>query len=121
MTLSRVSARRGALVALILAGVAVMAAAPAADARKSCGKIVNPYPDSRYEGIDLKRIRAQGVACKKARRVTRGAHRKALRQPLPPDGIRRLKWHGWKVRGNLIPDHDRYVARRGNRRVRWIF
>ena len=37
------------------------------------------------------------------------------------DGIRRFRWHGWRVRGDLRPEHDRYVARKGERRVRWRF
>jgi hypothetical protein len=53
--------------------------------------------------------------------VARRAHRKALGAPPSADGIRRFRWHGWRVRGDLRPEHDRYVARKGERRVRWRF
>jgi hypothetical protein len=70
--------------AVLLAFAAAGAIAPAADAAKSCGRIANPYPDSRYEGVDIKRIRATGVTCGTARRVARRAHRKALGLTPPP-------------------------------------
>lgn len=106
-------------------GVCLVAgmAAPAAESApaRSCRPVVNPYPDSRYEGVDLRRIRATGVACRIARRVARGAHYKALGQTPPPSGVRRLTWNGWRVTGDLRGSSDRYVATRGGDRVRWIF
>jgi hypothetical protein len=87
---------------------------------RSCRPVVNPYPDTRYEGTDLRRIRATGVSCRVARRVARRVHRKAL--GLTPSGpVRRFTWRGWRVRGDLRGDNDRYLARRGGDRVRWIF
>jgi hypothetical protein len=88
---------------------------------RSCRPVVNPYPDTRYEGTDLRGIRATGVTCRVARRVARRAHRKALALPLPADGVRRFRWRRWRVRGDLRPSTDRYVARRGDDRVRWLF
>ena len=38
-----------------------------------------------------------------------------------PEEIRTFTWNGWKVRGDLRPASDRYVATRGSRRVRWRF
>ena len=104
--------------------LALAAAAPAAsgtDSAKSCGRVVDPYPGTRYEGVDLTRIKAAGVTCKRARRVARGAHRKALRLTPPPGGVRRFRWHHWKVIGHLRGDHDRYVAKRAGKRVSWRF
>ena len=108
------------LIALLTA-VAVVALAPSAAQAGACTPVKNPYAGTRYEGVDLTRVRAEGVRCPTARRVARKAHRKALGMPLPPDGIRRFRWRGWRVRGDLRPDKDRYVARKGERRVRWRF
>ncbi|MGH2961087.1 MAG: hypothetical protein ACRDL3_02680 [Solirubrobacterales bacterium] len=82
---------------------------------------MNPYEGSRFEGVDLRRIRADDVSCNKARKVTRRAHRKALRLVPRPNGTLRFQWHGWAVRGNLRGNTDRYVAKRGGKRVRWVF
>ena len=49
---------------------------------KSCADVANPYPGTRYEGVDLTRITAAGVTCTTARRVARGAHRRALGLPV---------------------------------------
>jgi hypothetical protein len=100
-----------------LAGAPSAGAAPARD----CGRIVSPYPDTRYDGVDLRRIRATGVSCERARRVARGAHRRALGITPPPSGVREFSWHGWKVTGDLRGDTDRYVARLKGKRVRWLF
>lgn len=107
----------GALCALAAVG------APAAEAgsARSCARVVNPYPDTRYEGVDLRRIRADGVSCRKARRVARGAHRKALGITPPVSGVRRFDWHGWRVTGDLRGSSDRYVAKRDAKSVRWVF
>jgi hypothetical protein len=111
--------RRATAVLLVFA--AAGAIAPAAEAAKSCGRIANPYPDSRYEGVDIKRIRATGVTCRTARRVARRAHRKALGLTPPPSGVRQYRWRRWEVTGDLRGDNDRYVARRDGDRVRWRF
>lgn len=98
-------------------------AAPSAQgaAAHSCGRVVNPYPDTRYEGVDLRRIRATGVSCRRARKVARGAHYKALGLTPPVSGVRRFNWRGWRVTGDLRGSSDRYVAKRDAKRVRWVF
>jgi hypothetical protein len=93
----------------------------AADAARRCRPVVDPYPGTRYEGVDLRGIRATGVSCPRARRVARGAHRKALGLTPPPSGVRRFTWKGWRVTGDLRGASDRYVARRDGRQVRWRF
>jgi len=103
----------GALCAL--AGIAPQGATGAAP--RSCGRVVDPYPDSRYEGVDLRRIRATGVSCDRARQVARGAHRKALGLTPPPSGVRQFGWHGWQVTGDIRGSSDRYVAKRNGKRV----
>ncbi len=101
---------------------AVLSVLPAgAQAARSCGSVENPYPGTRYEGEDLKRVLASGVSCATARRVARGAHRKALGLTPPPSGIRRFSWDRWRVRGDLRGVSDRYLAVRGAKRVRWRF
>jgi hypothetical protein len=106
------------LTALILA-----VAAPSAGAAttRACKPVVNPYPNTRYAGVDLSHIRATGVSCTTARSVARGAHRKALGMTPSLSGIRRFTWNGWRVTGDLRPASDRYVATRGSRRVTWRF
>jgi len=114
--------RTVAISALIAGALLALAPGPATAAKfRPCAPVVNPYPGTRYEGTDLTRIRTLRASCRTARRVARRAHYKALGLPLPPDGIRRFTWHGWKIRGDLRPDHDRYLARKGTRRVRWRF
>lgn len=110
----------------MVAGVAcaiVGAAAPSAGAAESraCRPVIDPYPNTRFEGVDIRRIRATAVSCPTARRVARRAHRKALGLTPPPSGIRRFIWNGWKVTGDLRGATDRYLAARGARRVRWVF
>lgn len=90
-------------------------------ATRRCRRVVNPYPRSRYEGVDLRHILATRVSCRTARRVARGAHRKALASTPPRGGVRRFTWHGWKVRGDLRGRSDTYLARSGAKRVRWRF
>jgi hypothetical protein len=108
--------------ALLCAGVAVLALpATSGAAAKSCGRVVNPYPGTRYDGVDLRRIRATGVTCHRARQVARGAHRKALGLPPPTSGVRHFKWHGWRVTGDIRGDVDRYLAKREGKRVSWRF
>ena len=114
--------QRLALLALCLS-VAVTAVVPAtqAAATRSCGSVKNPYPGTRYADVDLTHVTARGVSCATARSVARGAHRKALGLTPPLSGIRTLTWQGWKVSGDLRPSHDRYVATKGSKRVRWRF
>jgi len=107
----------GALCAL--AGIVPQVATGAAP--RSCGRVVDPYPDTRYDGVDLRRIRATGVSCDRARRVARGAHRKALGLTPPPSGVRHFGWHGWQVTGDIRESTDRYVAKRDGKRVSWLF
>ena len=111
--------------ALVFCTVALaVAGAPAAEAAsyRSCSPVVNPYPGTRYQGVDLSRIRALHVArCSSARRVARGAHSKALGLTPPPSGVRAFSWNGWRVTGDMRGDSDTYVASRGSRRVRWVF
>jgi hypothetical protein len=114
--------RRAMGVLAAAAASAALGAAPAgAGTTRPCGSIANPYPGTRYEGADLRRIRATGVSCATGRRVARGAHRKALGLTPPPSGVRRFSWNGWRVTGDLRGSADRYTARRGARRVTWVF
>jgi hypothetical protein len=108
-----------ALAALV--ALALGALAPPTASARACAPVVNPYPDSRYEGVDLRDIRATGIACSKARKVVRGAHRKALGITPPPSGIRRFQWRGWTVVGNLRPTSDKYTATRGGDQINWRF
>ena len=109
---------------IALSCVALVAAwGPPADAAayRSCRPVMDPYPGTRYEGEDLRQIRALRVSCATARGVARGAHREALESAPPPSGIRRFEWRGWRVRGDLRRASDRYLATKGGRRVRWVF
>ena len=107
----------GALCALAGIGAATAEGATT----RSCRPVVNPYEGSRFDGVDLRRIRATGVSCRTARRVVRGAHYRALELPPPGSGVRRFSWRGWRVTGDLRGPDDVYVARRDRKRVRWIF
>jgi hypothetical protein len=113
--------RRSALLASVLR-VLSGASAPPGDAAgtRSCGRLVNPYPNSRYDGVDLRRIRADGVRCPRARRVVRRAHRKGLGLTRPASGVQRFTWRGWRVTGDLRGSEDRYVAKRNGKRVHWV-
>jgi hypothetical protein len=104
-----------------LLALALGALAPQAASARACAPVVNPYPDSRFEGVDLRDIRATGIVCSKARKVVRGAHRKALGITPPPSGIRRFQWRGWLVVGNLRPASDKYTATRGGDQIHWRF
>ena len=106
---------------LALCAAAALGVPATEAAAKSCGRIANPYEGTRYEGSDLRKIRARGVSCRGARRVVRRAHYKALSLTPPPSGIRRFRWRGWRVTGNLRGASDRYVAKKGRKRVRWLF
>jgi hypothetical protein len=107
--------------ALPTALLAALALAPSAHAATACSPIRDPYPGTRYEGADLTHIRATHVSCTTARNVVRGAHRTALGITPNVTGIRRFTWHGWHVTGDLRPAHDKYVAARGSKRIRWEF
>ena len=113
------------LLAVALTVVGALSLTPAdsraAASYKPCKPVDNPYPGTRYEGTDLSRIRTLRASCRTARRVARGAHYKALGIPVQAGPIRRFSWRGWRVRGDLRPDDDRYIARKGTRRVRWRF
>jgi hypothetical protein len=105
--------RAGILLASALFAHVIAGLTPGdAVAAKHCRSVNNPYPNSRYEGVDLTRIRASGVPCSRARDVARRAHKKALRMTPPPSGILNFRWHRWSVRGDLRPSHDRYRASR---------
>jgi hypothetical protein len=114
---------RNALVAGSVCVALGAVGAPAAEgaAYRVCKPVIDPYPGTRYEGSDLRRIRALNVSCRTARRVAKGAHYKALGIPPPASGIRRFTWSGWKVTGDLRGGSDRYVAKKGENRVRWRF
>ena len=113
------------LLAVALTVVGALSLTPpdarAAASYKPCDPVRNPYPGTRYEGIDLSRIRTLRASCRTARHVAREAHYKALGIPVAAGPIRRFTWHGWRVRGDLRPAEDRYIARKGTRRVRWRF
>jgi len=111
------TALTGVACAIALVGPA---SATADAALRACTPVLDPYPGTRYDDVDLTRIRTSAGSCETARRVARKAHRKAL--TITPTGrFRRYTWHGWSVTGDLRPDHDRYVARRDGRQVRWRF
>jgi hypothetical protein len=106
--------------ALAACAAASLAASPASAAR-SCGSVQNPYPDTRYDGVDLTRVTADGVSCGTAKRVARAGHRRALGGSPSSSGTVRVTWNGWRVRGDLRPSSDRFVATKGTHSVRWRF
>ena len=114
--------RKRVALAGIVCSVALAGASPApADAAlRACKPVLDPYPGTRYAGVDLTRIRTSGRSCETARRVARKAHRKAL-TITPTRRFRRFNWNGWSVTGDLRPARDRYVARKDGRQVRWRF
>ncbi len=117
-----IARRKRLLVAGALCALAGLGSPSAeAGAVRACNPVVNPYPGTRFADSDLRRIRANGLSCRSARRVARGAHRRALSLTPPPSGVRRFRWNGWRVVGDLRGSSDRYLATRGARRVRWVF
>jgi hypothetical protein len=92
-----------------------------AGAATSCGSIRNPYAGTWYDSVDIRRIHATGVSCATARKVAAGAHSAVLVKAPPADGVEHFRWHGWAVTGDIRGAQDRYVARKGNRVVRWWF
>ena len=107
-------------VAGIACALALGGTSPAGAALRACKPVRDPYPASRDAGVDLTRIRTSAGSCTTARRVARRAHRKAIRMPVT-GRYKRFTWNGWKVTGDLRPDHDRYEARKDGRLVRWRF
>ena len=106
----------------VTAALAVSLLLPLAKASAAeCRDVTNPYAGTRYEGVDLTQIRAKGVACPKARRVTRRAHKAGLAFPPSPSGVHRYTWNGWRVVGDLRPNSDRYRAARHGKTVHWRF
>lgn len=99
-----------------LAAILLALVSPPPASAANCSPVVNPYAGSRYEGIDLRRIRAVNVNCDKARDVVRKAHRKGL-LTFEED----YKWHAWEVRSDLSGSTDQYRARRSNARISWVF
>jgi hypothetical protein len=118
----RIASPLSALV-VVCAATLLLGAPPAqAGSWRSCEPVRDPYAGSRYEGTDLSRIRALGVSCRTARRVAKGAHRKALGLSVPSSGIRTFRWRRWNVTGDIRGPRDLYVAKKaGGRRVRWRF
>ncbi len=112
---------RGALSLAAALLIALPGAAAQAASYRACEPVRDPYAGTRYEGVDLSRIRALHVSCATARRVARGAHRQALGSTPSEDGIVRVRWNGWSVTGDLRGASDRYVATKGTNRVRWRF
>ena len=119
-------ARRRGLPLLIVAGVfcaftGVGAPSAVGASTRSCDPVINPYPGTRYEGVNLRRIRATDVSCGVARRVARRAHRRAIGYTPTPSGVRYFTWHGWQVKGDITGPSDAYVATKGDKRVSWRF
>lgn len=109
-----------ALTALCLAAPAALAG-PADAKVRSCARVHNPFPGTRYADVDLTHIRVRNGTCKGARRVAKGAQRKALGITPNATGFKRFHWGGWRVKGDIRGDHDRYLAVKGRKRVRWVF
>ncbi len=108
--------------ALGAAAVATLDAGPAAAAAvRACKPIKDPFKGTRYGDVDITHIRARGVSCNAARWLAKRAQHKALGITTPPSGYKRFSSHGWKVFGNVRPAHDRYLATKGAKRVRWQF
>jgi hypothetical protein len=108
-------------VGLVAAVLSVVVRSAGAATTRACAPVLNPYPNTRYSGVNLSHIRATGVSCTTARSVAKGAHRRALAMTPTPSGIRRFTWNGWHVTGDLKPASDVYVATRGTKRMRWRF
>lgn len=109
------------LILFIAAALSGTSAVAEAASYRSCAPVRNPFPHTRYAGVDVTHIRALHVSCATARRVARDAERHALGITPSPSGIRTFTWQGWHVRSDLRPVHDRYVASTGGRRVQWRF
>jgi hypothetical protein len=101
--------------------VLLIAFVPSTAAARSCAPVVNPYPGTMYDGINLTAIKAKRIGCKPARKVAKRAHRKGLAQAPSPAGYLDYVWRGWEVFGNLRPLSDAYTATRGDQKVSWRF
>jgi hypothetical protein len=121
VSLSGGTTRRTPGVLVLGAVVSLFLALSGHASARSCSPVVNPYPGTRYEGINISHIRAEGIGCPRARKVAKRAHRKALGITPPPNGIRRFQWNGWRVVGDLRPSSDKYQATRVGQRVLWRF
>ena len=110
-----------ALIAAVLAAT-LLAATPGDAAARSCRPILDVafLEGSRYEGSDIFRITAN-VSCRTARRVARGATRKALGMPPPPSGIKRFRYRSWSVIDDVRGATDRFSAHLDDATVRWRF
>ena len=104
-----------------IVGFVLLAVLPAGASGKSCSSVVNPYPGSRFDGVNLSQIRAKGISCPRARKVAKEAHRKALGLTPTPSGKSQFGWNGWTVSENLRPASDKYTAKRKGQSVRWRF
>lgn len=107
------------LVLVVSVLAAVLPASAAASA--TCRPIKDPYEGTRFEGVDLTDIRAAHVSCKRARYVVKKAHLEALASFPDSNGIVRVTWRDWAVRGDLKPSKDRYLARHNGAEIRWRF
>ena len=108
--------------ALAALAAALVAAAPAGAALRPCPPILDVafLEGTRYEGSDIYRIRAN-VSCRTARRVARGATRKALGITPPSSGIKRFRYRSWSIVDDLRGPADRFAAYSDDARVRWLF
>jgi hypothetical protein len=121
-TVTRIRLSALAVVAAVACLAALTPAVAQAATYRVCDPVRNPYAGTRYDGVDLSRIRALGVSCRRARQVARGAHRRALGMTPSLSGIRTFTWGRWRVTGDIRGSVDRYIARaRGGKRVRWRF
>lgn len=112
---------RSALSVLAAAALVAVIAPASAFASASCRDIKNPYEGTKFEGADLTGIRASHVSCKRARYVVKKSHLEALASFPDSDGIVRVSWHEWAVRGDLKPSSDRYTAKHEGAQIRWRF
>ena len=110
--------------AVVAAGLAIasLAAVPGDAAARSCRPILDVafLDGTRYEGSDIFRISAN-VSCTTARRVARGATRKALGLTPPPSGIKRFRFRAWSVIDDLRGATDRFSAHQDDATIRWRF
>jgi hypothetical protein len=96
-------------------------AAPTEAVARSCRPVHNVFEAARYAASDLFRIRADGVSCRRARRLAHRATFKALGIPAATGPILRFRVDGWRVTDDLRGDTDRLRARSSGRLVTWRF
>jgi hypothetical protein len=112
----------GRLVTAALAAATLVATAvPAEAVARSCRPVRNVFDNTRYAGSDLFSIRADGVSCRRARRLAHRATFKALGVPVASGPILRFRVDGWRVTDDLRGDADRLRARSSGRLVTWRF